>query len=191
MAHYQNIGCVIMASGLGRRFGGNKLMADFRGEPMIARILAATAFLSHRVVVTRNEDVAAFCRDREIPVVLHALPYRSDTVRLGLEALPQVECCIFCPGDQPLLTGSTVEALAALHNVCPDCILRPIANDCPGAPILFPKLYFPELLSLPQGKGGSYVAKKHPEQVHYVPIRDACELLDVDTPEDLQFLSGQ
>ena len=32
---YGNLGCVIMASGLETRFGGNKLMADFRGEPLI------------------------------------------------------------------------------------------------------------------------------------------------------------
>ena len=30
----QAVGCVIMASGLGKRFGDNKLMADFRGPPM-------------------------------------------------------------------------------------------------------------------------------------------------------------
>lgn len=28
-----NLGCVIMASGLGKRFGDNKLMADFDGQP--------------------------------------------------------------------------------------------------------------------------------------------------------------
>ena len=33
----KSLGCVIMASGLGKRFGGNKLMADFHGQPMIAR----------------------------------------------------------------------------------------------------------------------------------------------------------
>ena len=29
--HFPRPGCVIMASGLGKRFGGNKLMADFHG----------------------------------------------------------------------------------------------------------------------------------------------------------------
>lgn len=28
-----HLGCVIMASGLGKRFGGNKLMADLMGSP--------------------------------------------------------------------------------------------------------------------------------------------------------------
>ena len=36
---FGSCGCVIMASGMGKRFGGNKLMADFGGKPMICRIL--------------------------------------------------------------------------------------------------------------------------------------------------------
>ncbi|MEI3187571.1 MAG: NTP transferase domain-containing protein [Lachnospiraceae bacterium] len=37
------IGCVIMASGLGKRFGSDKLMASFQGNPMISQILQATS----------------------------------------------------------------------------------------------------------------------------------------------------
>ena len=37
------LGCVVMASGQGRRFGGNKLMADFCGAPLIANALALAA----------------------------------------------------------------------------------------------------------------------------------------------------
>ena len=33
--YFPKIGCVIMASGLGKRFGGNKLMADFQGKPLL------------------------------------------------------------------------------------------------------------------------------------------------------------
>ena len=33
--HFPKLGCVIMATGLGKRFGSNKLMADFCGKPMI------------------------------------------------------------------------------------------------------------------------------------------------------------
>ena len=36
------VGCVIMASGASRRFGSNKLLADFCGEPMLCRAFAAT-----------------------------------------------------------------------------------------------------------------------------------------------------
>ena len=83
------VGCVIMASGLSRRFGANKLLADFCGQPMLCRAFAATATpgIAARIVVTRSEKVQALCRAQGVPVLLHSLPGRNDTVRLGLSAL--------------------------------------------------------------------------------------------------------
>ena len=83
------VGCVIMASGLSRRFGTNKLLADFCGQPMLCRAFDATATpgIAARIVVTRSEEVQALCRAQGVPVLLHSLPGRNDTVRLGLSAL--------------------------------------------------------------------------------------------------------
>ena len=186
----KTMGCVIMASGLGKRFGGNKLMAEFGGQPMIARILAATDdSFDRRVVVTRQEAVAAYCRARNVEVVLHNLPNRNDTVRLGLEAVGEVDGCMFCPGDQPLLKKETIEALINGWKRESDCIWRPSFEDQPGAPILFPKWAFSELLTLPEGKGGGFLARKYPERVRLHPVRDPYELMDVDTRETLRELS--
>ena len=186
----KTMGCVIMASGLGKRFGGNKLMAEFGGQPMIARILAATDdSFDRRVVVTRHEAVAAYCRARNVEVVLHNLPNRNDTVRLGLEAVGEVDGCMFCPGDQPLLKKETIEALINGWKRESDCIWRPSFEDQPGAPVLFPKWAFSELLTLPEGKGGGFLARKYPERARLHPVRDPYELMDVDTRETLRELS--
>lgn len=186
----KTMGCVIMASGLGKRFGGNKLMTEFGGQPMIARILAATDDnFDRRMVVTRHEAVAAYCRARNVEVVLHDLPNRNDAVRLGLEAVGEVDGCMFCPGDQPLLKKETIEALINGWKRESDCIWRPSFEDQPGAPILFPKWAFSELLTLPEGKGGGFLARKYPERVRLHPVRDPYELMDVDTRETLRELS--
>ena len=186
---FPKIGCVIMASGLGKRFGSNKLMADFRGAPMIQRVLDATKGLfSQRVVVTRHEAVADLCREQGIAVVFHDLPHRSDTVRLGLEAMADLDGCMFLPGDQPLLRRETVEMLLEKWKEAQDMIVRPIYEDSEGSPVLFPRWAFPELMELPEGKGGGVVIKKHPQAVCRVSVADPFELADADTPETLEFL---
>ena len=188
-APYGKLGCVIMASGLGTRFGGNKLMAPFRGEPLICRALSATEDIFHRrVVVTRHEDVAALCRGRGMETVLHDLPHRSDTVRLGLEAVGAVDGCLFCPGDQPLLRRETVAALALAAENDRAFIWRTAFEEIPGSPVLFPAWTFPELTKLPEGKGGGLLVKKYPERLRTVSVRDRYELMDADSPEDLAFL---
>lgn len=188
---FPSLGCVIMASGLGKRFGGNKLMADFHGKPMIHRALDATEGLFlHRVVVTRHESVAALCRERNVDVVLHDLPHRSDTVHLGLEALGDLDACMFLPGDQPLLRRETIAMLLENWRENPDRIIRPAYEDNEGSPVLFPAWAFPELLSLPEGKGGGAVVKAHPHEVCRVLIANPFELADADTPETLETLKG-
>ena len=163
------LGCVVMASGLGRRFGGNKLLAGLEGKPLVQYALDATGGLfarrvvvtrhadvadlcraqgvpvvlhsQPRVVVTRHADVADLCRAQGVPVVLHSQPHRSDTVRLGLEALSAgsgLDGCLFCPGDQPLLTWETVLSLALCGACAPGPIWRAAWQEKPGAPVLFP-----------------------------------------------------
>ena len=186
---FPKVGCVIMASGLGKRFGGNKLMSDFRGEAMIAKALHASRSLKeNRVVVTRHQDVAELCREHGVQVVLHDLPHRSDTVRLGLEALGDVDACLFLPADQPLLRSQTVEQLVAHWENNQQRMVRPSYEDTPGAPVVFPAWTFPQLRNLPEGKGGGWVMKQHPEWVENLPIDDQYELMDADTPQTLEML---
>lgn len=187
--HFPRTGCVIMASGLGKRFGGNKLMADFHGQPMICRILDATeGIFAKRVVVTRSEEIASLCQKREVQTILHSLPHRSDTVRLGLEAIPGIDRCMFATSDQPLLRKETVAALALVSQNDPNAIWRTSCNGTHGSPVVFPQWSFPELLDLPDGKGGGWVVKKYPERLRTVNVRDMYELKDVDSPEDLEEL---
>ncbi len=185
------IGCVIMASGLGKRFGSNKLLADFHGEPLICRVLDATEdIFFQRVVVTRHEEIARLCKAREIPTVLHSLPNRNDTVRLGLEAMEGLDRCLFAPADQPLLRKETVAALALVSKGSP-YLWRLSCEGVPGSPAVFPRWTFGELQTLPEGKGGGILFKKYPEHLRTVSVRDGYELRDVDRPEDLAELWEQ
>ena len=81
---YSKIACIILASGVGRRFGANKLLTAIDGAPMLQHILdISQGLFPKRIVVTRHKDVADICAQQQIPCLLHDKPYLSDTVRLG------------------------------------------------------------------------------------------------------------
>lgn len=210
------VGCVLMASGLSTRFGSNKLLAPFgpEGEPLLCRALAATdtPMLAARVVVTRSPEVQVLCEARGVPCLLHALPGRNDTVRLGLEALlaerPDLAGCMFLPGDQPLLRRHNVASMVGIfgwhaetdaeRGVPQKETERAIfrlghrfkhdPNPLLGSPVLFGCAHFDALRALPEGKGGSVLLKQYPECVHTIYIGDRNELRDADTPEELREL---
>ena len=211
MQMHASTGCVLMASGLSTRFGSNKLLTPFGPgrEPMLRRAFAATdtPLLASRVVVARSPEVETLCREVRVPCLLHALPGRNDTVRLGLEALlaerPDLAGCMFLPGDQPLLRRESVESLLrafAEHLQTQKETERAIfrlgaraahgPDTVVGSPVLFEKGLFQELLTLPQGMGGSVLLRKYPAHVHTVYIADRNELADADTPEALAQLEA-
>lgn len=116
-------GCVVMASGVGARFGGNKLMAELCGAPLVGHVVRATDDLfSRRVVVTRHADVVALCETLGVQVILHDEPCRNDTVRLGMEAMDGCDTVTFVQGDQPLIRPASIVAL-----------LRAAERDAAGA----------------------------------------------------------
>lgn len=196
---------------MAKRFGSNKLLADWQGKPLICRILESTEDLfGKRVVVTRHKEVADLCRSLSIDVILHNLPNRNDTVRLGLEILGDgMQACMICQSDQPLLTRKSIirlaeksksESSSVEDNIrfaeksqsaeidSRDKIWRLAYGDTVGTPVLFPAWTFEELKNLPEKKGGGYLMKQYPDLVGVVQADSIYELQDADTPEELQRL---
>lgn len=179
----KNIGCVIMASGLGKRFGGNKLMADFGGRPMVSWIIDRACFCFEEVlVVTRNEAVVDLCNSKGVKVVFHEFPFQSDTVRLGIENMcNNVTGVVFSVADQPFLSIDTLEKIVVAATKNPDYIWRVGHKNTVGSPIYFSKKYFEELKNLPEDKGGSFICRKYPDKTRVLEIDNSLELKDIDT----------
>ena len=184
-------GCIIMASGLGTRFGSNKLMASLDGAPLIAHVVRATdGLFAKRVAVTRHKDVARLCRSLGVEAVMHDEPLRSDTVRLGMRAMDGCDTVTFIQADQPLISANTLAALLRGAEAHPELIWRVSFQGTPGAPVLFPAWAFDELRALPPGKGGGFVAKAHARCVRCIEAASEWELFDVDTVQDLEVLQA-
>lgn len=93
----------------------------------------------------------------------------------------QRDACAFFVADQPWLQKESVEGFlrqmqeekAELGCVC--------HNGKTGNPAWFTNKWFPELMQLEGDQGGKTILKKNLSQVHLYPIKNAKELLDIDT----------
>ena len=184
------IGCVLMASGAGRRFGSNKLLSDFKGQSLHEKAfdLVSGNLFEKIVVVTRTEEVYQHAKEKGFLAVLHNFQDRNDVIRLGMEQMQDMDACVFCPCDQPLLSKDSLKRLLNAYYGSLDKILRLAWKDIPGTPILFDRKFFDELSNLPCKKGGSYLALKYPNEVRLVQVQKEEELKDIDTREDLEKL---
>lgn len=233
---FSSISCIIMASGMSKRFGTNKLLASFNNNTLFENAINISHFVNfgETLAVTRHDELVQICEREHIHCIKHNMPYRNDMVRLGVshilrETHKHKSCCtqgiLFLPSDQPLITKTSLQLLCLLfiyynnsyfacnstdkssnanndysnnnysnndysnNNNNNNKICRLAFNENAGAPVIFPACYYNELLTLPQGKGGGFIAKKHPAQVVLVPAQDEYELFDIDTPDDLIRLS--
>lgn len=191
------LGCVVMASGEGSRFGGvpgEKLVAPLAGVPVLERTLAALpADVLDVVVVTRWDAVEALCARIGVRCVRARGPLKSDTMRAGLEALGHRAGCLFVTGDQPLLREASVRAMVAALVREPGAIVRLGWHGRAANPVLWPGDTLGALARLEGDAGGRVLLSGHAEltdRVRLVEAADEWELSDVDTPEDLARLEG-
>lgn len=178
------IAAVFLASGRGKRFGGDKLLWPVEGVPMAERVFRSLPEEISGIVVTGSSEIAALAHKYPHLAIMENKDERDDvaqTIRLGVEALPEdVEGALFFVCDQPWLKRSSVLRLAEAFQKDPTKIYVLSHGARMGNPCLFPREFFPELLCLPSDTGGKTVITRHPERVCLVPVTDARELEDVD-----------
>lgn len=187
------IGCVVMAAGQSRRFGGDKLRAVLEGETLLERALEAVPAEEFcRVVVVGRGAVLERGAAHGFETVENDRPEEglSRTVRLGLERLLDCDGVLFQVADQPRLRRETVAALTALWRAHPDRIVGLSHRGIRGNPCLFPHRFFRELLQLEGDTGGGKVIRAHTEDLLTMEAPEE-ELLDVDDRETLARLAKE
>lgn len=178
------IAAVFLASGRGKRFGGDKLLWPVEGVPMAERVFRTLPADISGVVVAGSSDVAVLAHKYPHLTVVKNHAGRDDvaqTIRMGVQALPEeTEGALFFVCDQPWLKRSSVLHLVEAFQKDPGKIYVLSHGDRMGNPCLFPREFFPELMSLSPDTGGKAVIARHPERVCLVPAAEAKELADVD-----------
>ena len=183
------LGAVLLASGRGRRFGGNKLLASVEGVPLCRRAMAALsgAGLDRLAVCSPYPEVLAAGEAFGFLPLYNAGAAEgiSASVRLGLARMEDMDGVLFSVCDQPFLTTQSIINLINSFQKSKSAICALSWQGRRGNPVIFPAEFFPALSALTGDTGGGAVIRAHPERLVLVEAASARELLDVDTPADL------
>jgi len=174
----------VLAAGNSVRFGENKLLFEFEGQPLFSHVLKQLNQADiHICVVTQYEQIAEYCRSEEIPYVLS--PQSRAGISYSIKAAVNyfrelgAEDLVFTAADQPYLKAETVRTLTAARRDSGKGLGSLMTDGHPSNPTIFGCQYFDELLTLEGDAGGRKIIKRHQDDCVLVE-GDSRELSDID-----------
>jgi len=182
----QLIAGILLAAGQSTRFGRQKLLEPWNGEPLVrttARCFLQAGLQPLIAVVSPDRRLVDALAGLTVTIVENPRPQDgiSRSIAIGVRALPAAaNAALIGVGDQPYLTVEAIEALVKAFS--PGRIVAPRWGDHRGNPPIFDRRYFAELVALDGDVGGQRVITAHEDAVTEVPL-PATLGDDIDRPE--------
>jgi len=189
---------LVLAAGLGARFGGRKMLSPWRGGVLLDGALAAAfnAPVEGVVVVVGadGDEVAEAARARAMALghadrltIARNADYAqglASSLKTGLAGLPDDAAGVLVfLGDMPLVPPAVAAQLAAaLSSGAPAA--APVRRGRRGHPVALSRSLFALLASLAGDQGARGVLDALGQALVLVVTNDDGVLIDVDRPED-------
>ena len=185
------IWAVILAAGVSRRMGTQKLLLPF-GDATVIESVVLTALASRvdRVLAVLGADRDAVRQKLEpfgIDFVINENFVKGmlSSVQAGFAALPPAaEAAVVMLSDQPFLPAGVVDAVVEAFRRSGKGIVVPAFQGRRGHPVLIGLKYHDEVLALDPTNGLRRLMRAHPDDIFEAAVEDANILRDMDVPED-------
>ncbi len=196
------VSLIYMASGFGKRYGTNKLITEFQGEPLYLhgllslqkakKLLEEDKIHCELMLISQYERVLSGAFER-VPEAERIFNEDSDqgitaSLKLGTEVSKKdTDAFLYFVADQPCMKGETIAKFVRSFLKSGKGIGCVCAGGHRGSPNIFRRRYKKELLSLEGDQGGRQIMEKYPEDIWMMEV-DERELRDIDQPSDLKAL---
>lgn len=189
----QAFAAVILAAGTGSRFGGGKLLAPWRGAPLLhAALASARAAPVGEIVLVTGADadaVAAAARSFDPAIRTVNAPRYADgmaeSLKAGVAALTSHPAGAFVfLGDMPSVPAAILAPLAkAVADGAPAA--APVCGGRRGNPVVLGADLFPQVAALTGDMGARPILQALGPRLAVMETDDPGVLFDVDQRSDL------
>jgi len=182
---------IVLAAGSATRFGGDKLSALFRDEPLVTHaIRAARAAPVDRVIVVcaPGLDIGHWDSAPPVEAVQIASTALSQSLQAGIAAVGDVAGAFIFLGDMPLIPPAIAARLAAMLG--DNFAALPRCSGQPGHPVLLARRAFAAIAQLKGDEGAGKLLRQRGD-VAFLDVAEEAILLDVDRAEDIARLENR
>ncbi|BEP30420.1 nucleotidyltransferase family protein [Helicovermis profundi] len=181
---------IIMASGLSKRMGENKLLIKINNKRIIDFVLenALKSKLDEIILIYANDEIIKQIKSEKVIFVKNFKNVlgQSESIKLGIENANKNTCGIcFLVADQPLLTTKTINTLVDKFKEFNDKIIVPIYDGNRSTPVIFPISLKDEFMKLKGDIGGREIIKNNRDKIITCNIKNSFEGIDIDCKEDI------
>lgn len=186
----KKLGAVILAAGLARRMGRQKLLLQLNGKPLLAHVLDVAGRFAWAdciaVIGQPQQALAQLCEQYHVKWAVNPFPWQgqASSIRLALEQLaPELDGVLFFMGDQPFISEPFIQAI--VEKFSPDenmkTIVVPQYQGENGSPVLFGSAWRKSLSALQGDEGGRAILRANTGQVVYLDWPKRQVFADADT----------
>ena len=196
------ITAIVLAAGMSRRMGENKLLLPFEGKTMLEatldRILAARPGELLLVSGHEAERIRPALGSRPVKVVFNPdfSSGMTTSIQTGIRAAAQGSGgFMICLADMPLIEPAVYQLLIqAFHenaSTTPRLIVQPEYCGQPGNPVIFSGIFREALLALDFPEGAKPLVQANRDCLLRIPVDTDAILRDADTPEAYEAIQRQ
>ncbi len=187
MIRAERTALVLLAAGRSRRFGdADKLTIPYLGRPLGLHVVVALEAVPFCTRIGVVADTALDLATCGYSIVTNDDPAAGlgRSLRLGVEAAVRSDpdAVVIALADMPRVTATQIYRLLD-HAEGDAAIVASSDGVAPRPPVLFGRAHFPALLAAQGDMGARDLVRRG----HHIVVPPA-ELIDIDTPEDLDRL---
>lgn len=184
---------VILAAGRSLRMGQPKLLLALEGKSLVRRVVenALRSRLDEVLIVVGNEAARIRAEIDDCPVTIVENPLfaegQSTSLRAGMGRIaPDAAAAIILMADQPFVGPEIIDEIVGRYRQERCLIVAPEYDGQIGAPVLFDRRLFPELMAVSGDKGGRDVLRSHRAEVSIVKFVASRAARDIDTWQEYE-----